>query len=341
MSRVREGEVNTEEMLQQENQELLASLNQARKSAVRDERILRLLEQRIPALEVRYTPRPPLKHEPKFTPHSFVLQWSDLHAGEQVFLDQMGGVNEYDWGIMLRRHDQIIRAIESFKRNRPYPIPELVIAMGGDMVTGDIHDELKITNEKVIMETALDLGMDGARFIERLVPLFERIRVYGVTGNHGRTTRKPTAKNRFDNYDWMVYHLLKLQLANYPSVEVTIPKSAYAWFEVQGQTCFMLHGDGIPTNMPGIPWGGVQRRTRELERQFEAITGGIDHFLVHHFHQPNVVDNKRIIVNGSVKGPDEYSIQKYGAGSPASQNLLVFHPRRGMTEWIPLELQEY
>jgi hypothetical protein len=190
------------------------------------------------------------------------------------------------------------------------------------------------------MESALQLGYDGARFIERLVPLFEKIEVDGIVGNHGRLTKKPQAKNQHDNFDWMVYQLIALALKDYPSVTVRVPKSAFTSFKVLDRwNCFMFHGDGITTNMPGIPWGGVQRRSRELERQFEPVIGRIDHFLLGHFHQPNVVDNRRIIVNGSVKGPDEYSIKRYGAGSPATQNLLTFHPTRGLTDVSFLDLQ--
>ena len=326
------------DLLEHENAELKAALNQARNAAVRDQRLLEHLKATVPGLEPIYKPLKPTKSDPAFTEHTFVLMWSDLHAGEQVFKEQMGGVNEYDWSIMMQRHDRIIDAITSFKENRPYPVKKLVIAGLGDMVTGDIHDELKITNEMVIMETALQLGIDGAKFIERLVPLFEEIEFHGIVGNHGRMSKKPTAKNQHDNFDWMVYNLLDICLVNYPSVKVNVPTAAYTWFKVYNSQCFMLHGDGIPTNMPGIPWGGVQRRTRELERQFEPVIGQIDHFMLGHFHQANVVDNKRIIVNGSVKGPDEYSIKRYGSGSPATQLMHTFHPVRGLTETCYLDL---
>lgn len=330
------------ELLEHENAELRAALSQSHKAAIRDERMVATLEQMVPAFEPQYLPfKPKINANSKqFTEHAFVLLWSDLHAAEQVFLDQMGGVNEYDWGIMLKRHDVIVDAITSFQENRPYPVRKLYIAGLGDMVTGDIHDELRVTNEKVIMESALQLGLDGAKFIERLVPLFDEIEFHGIVGNHGRMSKKPTAKNQHDNFDWMVYQLLALCLLKYPSVKIHIPKSAFTWFKVFDRfQCFMLHGDGIPTNMPGIPWGGVQRRIREIERQFEPLIGKIDHFLIGHFHQPNVIDNRRIIVNGSVKGTDEYSIKRYGSGSPATQLMLTFHPKRGLTETPYLDLQ--
>ena len=53
----------------------------------------------------------------------------------------------------------------------------------------------------------------------------------------------------------------------------------------------------------------------------------------------NITDDRRIIINGSVKGPDEYSIKNFGAGSPASQILLVFNEKYGLTETAYIDLQ--
>lgn len=331
--------VSREEMLEQELSELKAAMSLKRKSEVKDERIIELLREMIPAVEPVFKPAPSAK-EAGGTPHAFVLLWSDLHASERVFSDQMNGINEYDWSIMLERHHKIINAITSFKENRPYPVPTLHIVGLGDMVTGDIHDELRVTNEMTIMETALQLGMDGASFIESLIPLFENIIIDGVVGNHGRLQKKPPAKNQHDNFDWMVYHLIKLRLAKYPSVEVRVPKSWITKIQVQDRWNLVAsHGDGIRSTMVGVPWGGILRRAKELERQFSPTMGTIDHFLFGHWHEANVVANRRVIVNGSVKGVDEWVLKNFGAGADATQLLLTFHPRRGLTDVSYLDLQ--
>ena len=57
-----------------------------------------------------------------------------------------------------------------------------------------------------------------------------------------------------------------------------------------------------------------------------------------HFHEANVVGQKRIWVNGSIKGPDEYSIKRFGGGRPPCQLLHTFHPERGLvgTDYLML-----
>lgn len=332
--------ISREETLEAEVKELRALLRKQRGVDIGAERILELIAQIVPAKESIYTPaKPSLKLATGYTPHEFLLQWSDLHAAEVVSFEQMNGINEYDWPIMLRRHDEMIRAIRSFREKMAYPVPRLQIAALGDMVTGDIHEELAITNDRTVIEAALQLGLDCSEFIEALVPDFERIDIDCVVGNHGRRSKKPSAKNVHDSYDWLVYHLIKLRLAKYPSVTVTAPKSAFHPIKMCGRwQALMFHGDGIRSSMPGVPWGGVARRTRELERQFEPAIGRIDHFLCGHFHQDNVADGRRILMNGSVKGPDEYSVKMFGGGCEPVQLLHVFHPRRGLVATHPLRL---
>lgn len=332
--------ISREELLEAEVKELRALLKRQRAADVGEERIIHLLAEMLPAKEPIYSPAPTVvKLHDSFTPHEHLLLWSDLHAAEKVSLEQMNGINEYDWAIMMRRHDTIIKAIRSFKTNRPYPVHRLQIAALGDMVTGDIHEELAETNEMVLMEAALQLGLDGAEFIEALVPEYEVIDLAGVVGNHGRRSKKPKAKNAFDNFDWMVYHIMRLRLAKYTSVRFTIPKAAQHPIRMCGRfTCLMFHGDGIRSTMPGVPWGGIARRTRELDRQFQPVIGTIDHFLCGHFHQWNVTDGGRVIMNGSIKGPDEYSIKQFGGGCDPTQLLLTFHPRKGLTDVSRLDL---
>ena len=330
-------EVSREEVLAQENAELRRQVAAARKLEVFDERALQLLQGQIDAAECSYE-TPVVTGDKQLTTHRHVLMYSDLHAAERVSYEAMSGLNEYNWDIMLDRHQTLTKAVLSFKQNRPYPIDELLILGLGDMVTGDIHDELRETNEEVISEAAVRLGMDMAEFIAGLAPHYERVRVVSIVGNHGRLTRKPEFKNSTKSWDWIAYKIAELRLAEYPNISVEVPRSFEAVATVFDQNILCFHGDGIPTNMPGIPWGGVQRRTKELFDTWMAKGTYINHFALGHFHEANVVGQKRIWVNGSIKGPDEYSIKRFGGGRPPCQLLHTFHPERGLvgTDYLML-----
>ena len=327
-----------EAVLTQENAELRRALATAREGQTRDYRLVSQLMNLIPQKQVKYEPAD-LGDVTGWRPHEFVLLWSDLHAAERVFSDQVHGLNEYNWDVMLQRHDKLRKSVLSFKENRPYPVRRLRILGLGDMVSGDIHDELRVTNESVLMEAALQLGLDMSEWVESFIGDFEEITIDGVVGNHGRTSIKPQAKNQHSNFDWMVYQIMKLRLSGYDSVTVNVPKSPFELVNVMGKQLYMFHGDGVRSTMPGVPWGGVIRRTNEITKTMEQSFGHIDHFVLGHFHEPNIVFNKRVIVNGSVKGPDEYSLKYFGGGADAAQLLLVFNEKYGMTESAYIDLQ--
>jgi hypothetical protein len=332
-------EIGEAEKLRAENEELRKQVKNARKLEVFDSRALRLLEANVIGVDPSYQALD-LPVDRELTTHTHVLQYSDLHAAEVVSLSAMNGLNEYNWDIMLDRHQTLAAAIRSFKKNRPYPIDELVVLGLGDMVTGDIHDELRETNEVVVSEAAVRLGYDMAEFIAtELVPLYKRIRIAAVVGNHGRTTRKPEFKNASKNWDWIAYKVMELRLAEFDSVSVELPTGFEQVVTVCDRNILMFHGDGVPTNMPGVPWGGITRRTKELADTYAALGIRVDHFALGHYHEANVVSQKRILMNGSIKGPDEYSMKRYGGGRPACQLLHTFHPTRGLvgTDYLTLQ----
>jgi hypothetical protein len=326
------------EVQEAEIKELRKHVAAARKLEVFDHRALSLLERTVDALEPRYE-RVELPKDGDMTTHKHVLLWSDLHAAERVSYESMNGMNEYNWDIMNSRLATMQRAVVSFNRNRPYPIDDLHILGLGDQVTGDIHDELRETNELVCTESAVQLGLDSAEFIAGFAPYYRNIYVDAVVGNHGRVTQKPEFKNPHKNWDWISYKIMELRLKDYENIVVTVPKSFEHIVQVFDRNILMFHGDGIPTNMPGVPWGGVQRRTKELFDSWMSQGTFIDYFAFGHFHEANVLGQKRLWGNGSVKGPDEYSKKKFGGGRPACQLLMTLHPERGVTDVSFLNLQ--
>lgn len=326
-------EVTREELLDQEVKELRAQIKVARKLEVFDAKSLYVLERNVAALDgglPLYKPTP-VAVDKALTTHTHVLQYSDLHAAEVVSYEAMNGLNEYNWEIMDQRHGRLARAIRSFKRNRPYPIDDLYIWGLGDMVTGDIHDELRETNEIVISEAATKLGYYMADFIaSELVPLYKNIYIDAVVGNHGRVSKKPEFKSATKNWDWIAYKIMELRLAEFTQVKVNLPTSFETVVQVYDWNTLLFHGDGVPTNMPGVPWGGITRRTKEQSATYAAMGIHLDHFACGHYHEANVTAQKRILMNGSLKGPDEYGLKRYGGGQPACQLLHTFHPTRGL-----------
>ncbi len=333
-------EVSELEIAQQRIKELESALRKDRKDNVYDERVARAVEDAAGRCKSKYSPQVIPKSHRKKTEHVFVLDWSDLHAGEVVSLEETGGLNEYNWEIMLKRQDRLREALFSYQDNRPYPVRKLHVFALGDMLSGNIHGELEATNEIPLAEATVQLGLDGAEWLESLTERFELIEFAGVVGNHPRAHKKPWAKQGYDNADWTAYHVMATSLKRNKRISFDIPKANQHRVMVADRFANLLwHGDGVRSSMPGIPWGGVSRRVNALRNQY--VSGGIpvDYFHNGHFHQANAVEQGRIIVNGSIKGVDEYSLKAFGGGQPPCQVLSTFHPKRGLTDVSFLECE--
>ena len=270
------------------------------------------------------------------------LMLSDLHWGEVVFPAQVNGVNEYNIAIAQRRlRTAVERAIELCTRHMVSPsYPGIVLALGGDMLSGDIHEELSESNEMPVMPALLDLLGCLIWAIGRLADEFGHVFVPAVTGNHGRNTRKPRAKNRvYSNFDWLLYQFLALRFATDKRVAFCIPDGPDAHWSVYGHRYCMTHGDqfrggdGMIGALGPIIRGDHKKRSRNGQ-----IDLGYDTLLLGHWHQ--LIQLQRLIVNGSLKGYDEYAASNNFGFEIPQQALWMTHPDKGITFSMPVHAEE-
>lgn len=337
--------VDDTEILRARNAELERFARDARASEVLEERVVRRITSALEERAALYRPRPVARDRRKATEQEFVALLSDLHAGEVVEDEATLGANAYDWPIMLARLDQYRASILSHREHFAAPVKRLHVAMLGDMVSGSIHDELAQTNELPDAEIVVQLAYDLTGWLEALAEEFTDVVVVGVGGNHGRLSKKPQAKRAQSSWDWVVYRMVEGLMRRHPRVSFRFPRAAFAEHVVCDRwRCLLLHGDGIRSTMPGVPWAGVERRKSSLQEQLLAVGRPFDYMMLGHFHTANSLDGvtAETYTNGSVKGADEYSIKQYGGGRPAKQRLVSFHPDRGATgmQWVDLQPKE-
>lgn len=326
------------EPLRQELAEARIALQQARSADVREHRVIRAITNAVEARTPLY--RAPKRPSARLHAHTFVLLWSDVHAGEVVVPAEVGGMNSYDWPVMLRRQRELFTAVASYAAHRNYDVAELVVCGLGDILAGNIHDELKQTNALPLAEATVQAGLDLADWLEQFLDVFPRVRFAGVIGNHGRESHRPQAKRKYSNADWVAYQIMRQRLSKNPAITFDIPKSARHPVKVYDSQLLLFHGDGVgPSAMVGVPWGGIIRHVSRLRNQYAAFGLAIDHFLCGHFHEANAVSAKRILVNGSVVGASEYSLDRFGEGSPPEQLLLTFNRNHGLVDVSFLQLK--
>ena len=266
---------------------------------------------------------------------------SDFHWGEVVDPRQIGRVNEFNVPIAHERLRTMIEMTVDLLRNHVNggKYPGIVFALGGDMVSGDIHEELSATNEKEMMPIVVDLWGALAWAIETLANEFGAVFVPCVTGNHGRNTHKIRAKGRnFTSFDWLVYQFLAKRFEGDDRVRFLIPDGPDAHYSVMGHRYLLTHGDqfrggdGMIGALGPIIRGDHRKRGRNAQIDMEYDT-----MLLGHWHQ--LIQLQRLIVNGSLKGYDEYAYSNNFPFEPPRQALWLTHPQHGITFSAPVHVE--
>ena len=263
---------------------------------------------------------------------------SDLHWGEVVSPSEVNGVNEYDLEIAEKRLFSVVEhAVDLVKNhitNKGYP--GIVVFLGGDMVSGNIHQELKETNEQPIMPVVLHLSERLYKALRTLADEFGRVHVVGVYGNHGRNTMKPTAKqSAYESFDWLIYRVIRWKLEDDKRFTWNIPDGSDAFQEIYGHRYLLTHGDqfrggdGMIGALGPIIRGDHKKRSRnaQIDLEYDTLCMG-------HWHQ--LVQMQRVIVNGSLKGYDEYAYKGNFPYEPPRQALWMTHPELGLTFSMPV-----
>src|SRR6185437_9160431 len=85
--------------------------------------------------------------------------WSDFHWGERVFKDQMNGLNDFDRKVAKARFTRLVdKTVDLTLKHMVNPsYPGIVVCLGGDMMTGTIHEELANTNDGDVNQTLMEL----------------------------------------------------------------------------------------------------------------------------------------------------------------------------------------
>ncbi len=266
------------------------------------------------------------------------LVLSDWHFSEVIEPGQINGINAYNTEIAHRRARTVVEmAINLLRTQFANPsYPGIVVCLGGDFLSGNIHLDLETTNDVEIMPSVLDLFGVLVWAIGKLADEFGNVFVPAVVGNHSRTTHKPRAKNRaFLSYEWLIYQLLDRWFSGDKRVRFQIPEGPDAYYKIYDHAFLLTHGDqykggdGMVGSLGPILRGDHKKRTRnsQIGQPFHTMILG-------HFHQLMMLD--RVIVNGSLSGYSEYAHQLNLPYEAPRQALFVTHQHHGITLSAPI-----
>lgn len=293
------------------------------------------------ALGQRNAPPKWLSTPPKKVHQHHAIPWlllSDLHLDEVVNPAEVHGMNAYNREIARLRLEATIARFIKVTRDHFSGIAYdgMVCALGGDIFSGDIHDELTVSNEDSMLGS-LDYWIDQlAACLAVLADEFGKVHVPVVVGNHGRRTRKPRAKGRArDNFDWFLGRALQRMYAADSRVTFDVSESADCMTPAYGQQVMLTHGDQVHGGggIGGI-WPPIMRLDARKSARQSAVQKPYDLMVLGHWHQ--LVFGPKFIVNGSLKGLDEYAFLGNFGFEPPQQACWLMTPEHGRTFVAPI-----
>jgi len=228
------------------------------------------------------------------------LMLSDLHLDEVVAPAQMNWVNSYNREIatyrLRRTFEKAIEHTRDYLSGVKYE--GFGLWLGGDLFSGNIHEELKTTNDAPIL-ASLDYWIDPmVAGMKMLADHFGKVHVPSVVGNHGRNTYKPIMKNRVeDNFDWFFTRCLERELRGDTRFSWSIPKTADVIVQQYNTRVLMTHGDQARggSGISGI-FTPLSLMNFRKGKNYAAMDAPFDHMVLGHFHQ--YITGPSFTVNG-------------------------------------------
>lgn len=250
-----------------------------------------------------------------------VCLWSDHHIEEVVPLEQTNGLNEYNPDISKARFERLIQnSLKLIKHEeKRSKISEVVVWLGGDFMSGFIHEDLVEVTATPPLETAAIIQerlLGGLMFLANNLKV-DRIYVPTSYGNHGRINsgRPRIATAASHNLEHAIYKSMARHLADDDRFLFDTLPTRLKILDLGGFKIRFSHGDDIKYQ-GGT--GGFHAPLVNQVRRWNMETQ-VDLDCIGHYH--TFVDLRFALMNGSLIGHSEYS-RKFGFEVP--QQVLFF-----------------
>ena len=265
-----------------------------------------------------------------------VVLLSDWHVEETVKSSMILYNNNYNLEIAKQRAEEcFIGIVKLIKKEQSHQkINSLVLALLGDFITGNIHQEEAPNLQLGVAQAvcfAEDLLIKGIQYI--LDNTNVNITCPCVVGNHSRITPKVYVSTEKDNsVETIIYYHLKKHFDGNKRFELIMPDGQERLVEIYGLNFLFCHGHAGFRYSGGV--GGLYvplRRaimTRYNKQQIDTICMG-------HWH--TYIQDSLFIVNGSMIGYSNFAnFIKVAPEDPAQTFFLVDKRFRRRTVTVPI-----
>lgn len=290
-----------------------------------------------PAQPMDYKPGPETKKVSN--PVAAVFHNTDGHMGMVQEASEIEGFGEFNPHLCRARQlfaaDMFVEMVELHRAN--YAINDCHVIVTGDMISGDIHKELTVTNAFPAPVQTAEAGKLLADLIYKLHPHFQNVFVhFNVPDNHGRLSEKIQFKEAGQNsLNYLVGYIATISTASLPNVTFNTYYSYQKVIEVLNRRYLITHGHAIRSWM-GVPYYGIEKKAgKESMRRMVTKQGGFDRIVMGHYHAP--LTHPWFWIGGAVSGTDALDFTQ-GRHAGPSQAIWFVHPKWGEFDRTDLDL---
>lgn len=272
------------------------------------------------------------------------LLLSDLHINETVIGSQILGANSFspEEG-RARLRECFETAVDLGKNHMVKPSYDgCVIPVAGDLL--DLLGGFLHTSERAAYLVMMDAAAGLADMLEPgfrlMADAYGNVYSPWVTGNHGRlTVQMPFQDRSAKSLDAAVYYILEGRLRGDKRFKFELAPGPRLIYSIGEYRYLLLHGD--PAS--GMPRGGdseagppnvVARGVKRLRSLHLQLGLPFDTAVMGHYHMRMVLPGA--IVNGSLKGFDEYASGRSFPYEAPQQMFWFTHRKYGITAQWPI-----
>lgn len=244
------------------------------------------------------------------TDNDLIISLTDVHAG--IYIDNF--FNKFDENVLKDRLNHYLDKVFEVQLRHG---SENVFVILSELVSGIIHNELRIENNQNLIEQFLTVSNYISEFLAEMSYHFNEINVYICPGNHSRIVARKEDSLKGENIDHLALPFLKAKLQNFKNINFnsnTIEESI-AMFGVRNSTVMASHEDkDSPSNV-------VQKFTLLFGIRPDLV------YLGHrHTNGLTTVYNTKVIESGTLSGTDNYALDLRLHTKP-SQTISVITER--------------
>ena len=278
-------------------------------------------------------PLPAKKARKKKPQASVILALSDLHVEERVRPEEVRGLNDYDLAEAHRRIGEVTKRAKRLIEHEQglTDIRRIVLWIGGDLISGHIHDEL--------IESAQLAPLAAIRWVaERITTVIDEISAIGLpvvivtsSGNHGRSTASRRISGENDHsFEQHLYHTMAATETR-KNVTWRVSDGYHNIIDLDGFVVRFHHGHAM---RGGGGFGGLVPSANKLIASWNASQHA-DLDIFGHLHQFTV--SRKFVANGSLIGPSPFGDRLgFPADPPCQAMVVVDHRHSRVTKAIPV-----